>query len=136
MKRLLLPVAVLIVLTACGSPAPAASKTVASSSTASSASAGTNASEPKPEKAKIVIARSAPGGTFIPVMIAKEAGYFANHGLDTELLMVAPPAANQAMVSGSIATYQGATSDVTAILGGADAVYAAAPVAGNSQLPD
>src|SRR5262245_47165598 len=78
--------AIALGLVACGgASAPASSQATASAvASGSAASAGE-----KPEKAKISIARSAQGGSFIPIMIAKEAGYFAKYGLDAELLLVA-----------------------------------------------
>jgi ABC-type nitrate/sulfonate/bicarbonate transport system substrate-binding protein len=111
------------------SPSSTAAKPVASAS-APAAAAG----QPKPEKAKITVARSAPGGTFIPILIASDAGYFTNHGLDVTLDQIAPPVANAGLASGSVDVYEGATSVITAILGGADLVYVAAPVDRNNQV--
>ncbi|HEX6511140.1 MAG TPA: ABC transporter substrate-binding protein, partial [Chloroflexota bacterium] len=84
-------------------------------------------------KVHLTVGRSAPAGSFMPVLAASEAGYFKNHGLDVELQMMAPPVANQGLVSGTLDIYEGATSVVTAILGGADLVYVAAPVDLNTQ---
>jgi NitT/TauT family transport system substrate-binding protein len=131
-------------LVACGGTAPAASPasppsaasggSAASPAGTSAAASAAAANQPKPEKTKITVARSAPGGTFIPVLIASDAGYFTNHGLDVTLQMVAPPVANAGLASGSLDIYEGATSVVTAILGGADLVYVAAPVDRNNQV--
>jgi NitT/TauT family transport system substrate-binding protein len=127
--------AVLGLLAACGSPVatPAGSPSASGSGGPSSAQSGAAGSQAAPEKPHISVARSAPGGTFIPVLIAQDAGYFKNHGLEVELEMVAPPVANQGLVSGSLDIYEGATSVVTAILGGAPLVYVAAPVDRNNQ---
>ena len=114
---------------ASGSASPAAAKP-ATSASAPVAAAG----QPKPEKPKITVARSAPGGTFIPILIASDAGYFTNHGLDVTLDQIAPPVANAGLASGSVDIYEGATSVVTAILGGADLLYVAAPVDRNNQV--
>src|SRR5579883_2004538 len=112
----------------------AASAAAKPSSGASAAAPASGAAAVKPEKAKISIARSAQGGSFIPIMIAKEAGYFAKYGLDADLILVAPPAANAALASGTLDIYEGATSVITAILGGAEFEYVAAPVDRNSQV--
>lgn len=121
-----------VLLVGCGGATPAASLAPPAGSLVGARVAGS--SQPKPEKAKVTVARSAPGGTFIPVLIASDAGYFANHGVDVTLEMVAPPVANAGLASGSLDIYEGATSVITAILGGADLVYVAAPVDRNNQV--
>lgn len=124
-----------ILLAACGgsASAPAGSASGSVSAPASAQSSGGASGQITPEKSHISVARSAPGGTFIPILIASDGGYFKNHGLDVELTMIAPPVANQGLVSGSLDIYQGATSVVTAILGGAELIYVAAPVDRNNQ---
>ena len=116
------------------SPASAGASPAAAKPAVSASAAAAAAGQPKPEKAKITVARSAPGGTFIPILIASDAGYFTNHGLDVTLDMIAPPVANAGLASGSVDIYEGATSVVTAILGGADLLYVAAPVDRNNQV--
>ena len=107
-------------LAACGgTAAPAASSRAAGASGSAAASAAASAGGLlKPEKPHITVGRSAPAGTFIPFLIAHEAGYFTNHGLDVDLQQLSPPLANQGLVSGSLDIYEGATSVVTAVLGG------------------
>jgi NitT/TauT family transport system substrate-binding protein len=66
-------------------------------------------------------------------MVAVDAGYFANHGLDVDMQLVAPPVANAGLLSGSLDIYEGASSVINAALAGSDILYVAAPVDRNSQ---
>ncbi len=108
-----------------------AGSTAASARPAGSVAAGAAAA--KPEKVRVSVGRSAQGGSFIPVMVAVDAGYFANHGLDVDMQLVAPPVANAGLLSGSLDIYEGASSVINAALAGSDILYVAAPVDRNSQ---
>jgi NitT/TauT family transport system substrate-binding protein len=123
MSKLISAVVLSIALSACGSaPAPAVSSAVPQTSGSSAASTGTL------EKPHLEIAIASTASGYMPVLVAKEGGYFARHGLDVNLNVVSSAAGAQAVVSGSADMYQGGGTAIAARLAGADLVYAAAAV--------
>jgi ABC-type nitrate/sulfonate/bicarbonate transport system substrate-binding protein len=155
-SRLSLAIGFCLALTACGSAAvpasqpasaaakpasaaastgasakPAGSTSVAASTAAKPAASGSAAaaSGPKPEKAKLEVAIAAPAGSsYTTLWVSKEAGYFANHGLDVNLNVVSASVATEGLISGQIDLYMGGTAAMAGHLAGSDVIYVAAMV--------
>jgi NitT/TauT family transport system substrate-binding protein len=108
-------------LAACGTAASPASRPGAAAPPSAAASAAA------PEKAQLQVAAPGAGFSPVPLYIARDAGYFANHGLSVTINMISAPVANQGLVSGTVDVYHGSSSVITAHLGGSDAIYVAAP---------
>ncbi|HZD42213.1 MAG TPA: ABC transporter substrate-binding protein [Terriglobales bacterium] len=89
---------------------------------------GEAATFPKPEKDHLEIAIAAWSSSSLPLLIAKDAGYFANHGLSVSINQVSASAAMQGVVSGKIDIYHGGAAAIAARLAGADVIYIAANV--------
>jgi NitT/TauT family transport system substrate-binding protein len=107
---------------AAASPKPAASGAPAS------AAAKPAASGPAPEKPHLEVAIAASAGTYTPLLVAKDAGYFANHGLDVNINTVSASVGTQGMIAGKIDIYEGGAAAIAGHLAGADIIYAAATV--------
>jgi len=80
-----------LLLAGCGSAAPAASSPVASappasagpaSATAKAAASAAASGQGALEKPHLEIAIASTAAGYMPVLVAKEGGYFAKHGLD------------------------------------------------------
>src|SRR5438093_8546968 len=86
-------------LAGCANVAPSARQppSAGGSARAGSAAASAAAGERKLQQQRVSVARSAQRGPVIPVLVASDAGYFKNHGLDVELQVMAPPIANQGL---------------------------------------
>src|SRR5262249_10495444 len=110
------------------SPAgPASASAAAKPAAVASASASAKPAVNAPEKPSIQVGLSGTGATQLPVFLARDAGYFKDHGLDVTINTIAASIATQALVSGSLDIYNGAASMITAHLAGADSIYVAAP---------
>ncbi|HEX6511447.1 MAG TPA: ABC transporter substrate-binding protein [Chloroflexota bacterium] len=111
-------------LAGCGSAAGPGTSGGRPASASPAASSGTGALEQK--HLEIAIASTASG--YGPVLVAKDGGDFAQHGLDVNLNVVSSSTGAQAVVSGSADMYQGGGTAIAAHLEGADIIYAAAAV--------
>ncbi|MFI5266205.1 MAG: ABC transporter substrate-binding protein [Chloroflexota bacterium] len=100
----------------------------ASAKPASGGSAAASTSGPAPEKAHLEIAIAAPAGTYTPVLIGRDGGYFQKHGLDVTISTVSASVATQGLISGKIDIYQGGTAAIAGHLAGSDIIYGAAMV--------
>ena len=99
-----------LALSACGAGAPQASPAAAAL-----------------EIDHLTAATAGVGLSAVPLFIAQDEGFFKAHGLTVDVSQIAPPAANQAMVSGSLDVFHGSASVITAHLAGTDSIYMAAP---------
>ena len=127
---------------ACGSVAPAASAPAAqapaagssatsaqpAAATAPPSSTGLAGAPQRLEKTHLDVAVAAAGGTSTPEFVAHDAGYFSSHGLDVTISVVSASAATEGLISGQIDIYQGGAAAIAGHLGGADLIYAAAPI--------
>ncbi len=111
-----------VVLAACSSA------TAPASAPASAAPSSSAAAPAKPEKAHLEIAIASTAAGYLPLLVAKEAGYFEKHGLDVNLNVVPSATGAQAVVAGSSDMYQGGGTAIAAHIEGADIIYAAAAV--------
>ena len=84
--------------------------------------------ELKPEKNKLEVAIAATGPLYLPVLLAKEAGYFSKRGLTVNLSTLSATASAQALLSGQVDIYQGGTATIHANVAGSDVIYIAASV--------
>jgi NitT/TauT family transport system substrate-binding protein len=115
---------------AAGSQAVSAKPSAAASTAAPakpSVAAAASGSGPVPEKANIAAAVASGGLSAVPEYIAREAGYFKNHGLTVDISQVASSVGNAAISSGSLDFYHGSSSVINAHLAGTDAIYVGAP---------
>jgi ABC-type nitrate/sulfonate/bicarbonate transport system substrate-binding protein len=64
----------------------------------------------------------------LPVMVAKEEGFFEANDLDVELISIGGTPGTQALVAGQLDVFQVSAEPVQATLAGADLVYVAAPL--------
>lgn len=88
---------------------------------------GAQADDGAPEQADLNVVYF-PSGLGIPVMVAHEEGYYADHGLNVELHQLASGAAVAALASGEIDIYFGGAAAVSGMVAGHDLLYVAAPV--------
>jgi ABC-type nitrate/sulfonate/bicarbonate transport system substrate-binding protein len=86
------------------------------------------AADLKPEKTTLQVAIAATGPLYLPVLLAKEAGYFSKRGLTVNLSTLSATASAQALLSGQVDIYQGGTATIHANVGGSDLIYIAASV--------
>jgi len=125
-NRALSLAAVCLLLSACGGAAtPSAAPSSVSAKPAASAS---GAAAPALEKAHLEVAIAAPAGTYTPLLVARDGGYFKKHGLDVNIIVVSASVATQGLISGKIDIYEGGTAAIAGHLAGADIIYAAANV--------
>ncbi len=92
------------------------------------ASFGAQISEIQPEKKDLEVAIAAYGPLYLPLLVAHEAGYFANRGVSLNISRLSATASGQALVSGKVDIYQGGASTIHANVGGADLIYVGAAV--------
>lgn len=104
-----------------GTPASSAAKPASSTSSAANSTAGL-------EKTHLEIAIASTASGYLPVLVAKDGGYYAKHGLDVNLNVVSSATGAQAVVAGSADMYQGGGTAIAAHLEGSDIIYAAAAV--------
>jgi NitT/TauT family transport system substrate-binding protein len=119
-----LAVAAGFLLSGCGGSPGVASSPAASLAAKPSAAAAAGA----PEKKHMEVASPVDTAGTMPMRIAQDAGYFANHGLDVTVNTVSASVAAQGLTAGSFDLYQGGTTPMTADLAGADLVYVATGV--------
>jgi NitT/TauT family transport system substrate-binding protein len=108
-------------------PAASAAAKPAASASAKPAASGSAAAAPV-EKAHLEVAIAAPAGTYTPLLVARDAGYFKNHGLDVNISTVSASAATQGLIAGKIDIYEGGAAAIAGHLAGSDIIYAAATV--------
>jgi len=114
-----------IQLAACGtSSQPTASTSTSAPASASAATKGSAGLE----KAHLEIAIASTASGYLPVLVAKDGGYYTKHGLDVNLNVVSSATGAQAVVAGSADMYQGGGTAIAAHLEGSDIIYAAAAV--------
>jgi len=77
-------------------------------------------------KAKVGI--SAPSASQLPTMLAKDKGFYAQNGVDADVVSIFGGTATDALIAGQIQTLQISTKVIQADLAGADLVYIGAPV--------
>jgi len=82
----------------------------------------------KPEKNRLEVAIAATGPLYLPVLLAKQAGYFSKRGVTVNLTTLSATASAQALLSGQVDIYQGGASTIHANVGGSDLIYIAASV--------
>ncbi len=82
----------------------------------------------KPEKPQVEVAIAAWGATAIPTAVALDGGYFAKHGLNVNISVIAASTSVQAVISGRVDIYQGGATAIAGNLGGADIIYVGASV--------
>jgi len=82
----------------------------------------------KPEKPQLEVAIAAWGATAIPTAVALDGGYFAKHGLNVNISVIAASTSVQAVISGRVDIYQGGATAIAGNLGGADIIYVGASV--------
>jgi ABC-type nitrate/sulfonate/bicarbonate transport system substrate-binding protein len=80
------------------------------------------------ERGALNVAGTSPTPTSLPLLVAQEAGYFLQHGLQVDLSWVTSTVGVQGLASGSVDVYHGGSATITATLGGADLLYIAASV--------
>ena len=81
-----------------------------------------------PEKRSLEVAIAATGPLYLPLLVAREAGYFSKHGLSLSISQVSATASAQALISGQVDIYQGGAAAITANLAGTDIIYVASAV--------
>ena len=108
--------------------ASASAKPAASASAKPAASGAAAASGAPVEKSHLEVAIAAPAGTYTPLLVARDGGYFKNHGLDVNISTVSASAATQGLIAGKIDIYEGGAAAIAGHLAGADIIYAAATV--------
>jgi NitT/TauT family transport system substrate-binding protein len=86
------------------------------------------------EKTRLEIAIASTASGYLPVLVAKDGGYYAKHGLDVNLNVVSSSTGAQSVVAGSSDMYQGGGTAIAAHLEGSDIIYAAAAVDRSSLL--
>lgn len=86
------------------------------------------AGERQLQKAHVNVAIAAWSALYLPLLVAKDAGYFEKHGLDVTIAQVSASASVQGLLSGTIDIYQGGAAAITASLAGSDLIYIGAAV--------
>ncbi|HEY7221437.1 MAG TPA: ABC transporter substrate-binding protein [Candidatus Binatia bacterium] len=86
------------------------------------------AAELKPEKNRLEVAIAATGPLYLPIILAKESGYFSKRGVTVNLSVLSATSSAQALLSGQIDIYQGGTATIHANVAGSDIIYIAASV--------
>jgi ABC-type nitrate/sulfonate/bicarbonate transport system substrate-binding protein len=84
--------------------------------------------EMKAEKKALQVAIAAHGPLYLPLLVAREAGYFARRGVTLSITQLSATASAQALISGQIDVYQGGAATIHANVGGTDLIYIAAAV--------
>jgi ABC-type nitrate/sulfonate/bicarbonate transport system substrate-binding protein len=106
--------------------APAAPTTPLAAAVA--ASSATPAAGAVLEKGSLTVGAVLTGSSYLPLIVANDAGYFQAHGLTVEVSGLAASAAAQALVAGSIDMYLGGATAISARLAGNDVIYVGAAV--------
>jgi ABC-type nitrate/sulfonate/bicarbonate transport system substrate-binding protein len=86
------------------------------------------------ERTQITVTHSQAGGVSMPEELARDAGYYAKHGIDLKINVVSSSAGIQSLISGTVDIYQGGTAAIAGHLAGSDIIYMAAPVDKNTQM--
>lgn len=107
---------------------PAASAPAKPAGSASAKPAASGSAAPAVEKSHLEVAIAAPAGIYTPLLVARDAGYFKNHGLDVNISTVSASAATQGLIAGKIDIYEGGAAAIAGHLAGSDIIYAAANV--------
>lgn len=109
--------ATLLVMTGCGqSASPAASASPPSTANSSAASSGTSNTKPA-EKIKVSFASNS--AEYASYFVAMDNGYFADQGLDIQMVSAGGGVATPALISGDLAYSTSASSTIGAIIKGA-----------------
>jgi len=87
-----------------------------------------SATAPALEKAHLEVAIAALAGTYTPLLVARDAGYFTKHGLDVNINVVSASVGTQGLIAGKVDIYEGGTAAIVGHLAGSDIIYAAATV--------
>ena len=85
-------------------------------------------SQAKAEKSSLQVAIAAYGPLYLPLLVAHEARYFSQRGVNLHISQLSATASAQALISGQIDIYQGGASTIHANVGGTDLIYIAASV--------